>query len=343
MVPSEYKHILVLHPGGLGDVVLSLPALRALGKRFPKAALTLAGNRSFLKTLGFSDTIWSLDSADIALLFTSDPKNRKEIQKIYSPFNLVISWMGGAGGVVEENLRSAGVKKVLIATPIQKIRKRIETREGENPNTTHASQAYLNTLFPLGIEERAQRSEISLKNGDLTAGISELKNRKIPFQEKPFAVFHIGSGGSKKRWPLQQFSKVVFWLQKNQDVITLFLTGPAEEDLIGQLFKHIKIPPDYHFHDLPLKVVGAIIKRSCFYLGCDSGVSHLAATLGVPTFVIFGPTNPEEWAPIGEKVTIIGPKKKGDSVSKPCIEGEGNTFWPSADDVQKAIASGFWG
>ncbi|HEX9757753.1 MAG TPA: glycosyltransferase family 9 protein [Nitrospiria bacterium] len=337
----EFKNILILHPGGLGDVVLSLPTLRVLRQRFPEATFTLAGNRSFLEILNFSQNIWSLDGKDIALLFTCDPHQRKDIQKFFSPFNLVISWMGGAGGVVEENLKAVGVKKILVATPIQKMRKRIKTREGESFNTTHASQAYLNTLIPLGIDERVRGCSLYLKHEDLISGDFELKNRKIPFREKPFAVIHIGSGGVKKRWPLQQFSKIVFWLQKNLNLPSLFLTGPAEEDLVDHLYKDIQTSPENHFHNLPLKVVGAIIKRSCFYLGCDSGVSHLAAALGVPTYVIFGPTHPKEWAPIGEKVIIIGPRKNGYPVSKSGIGGV-NNFWPSSDNVQTAIASGFW-
>ncbi|MCD6320124.1 MAG: glycosyltransferase family 9 protein, partial [Candidatus Desulfofervidaceae bacterium] len=59
---------------------------------------------------------------------------------------------------------------------------------------------------------------------------------------------------------------------------------------------------------LPLLTLATVIAQARFFLGNDSGISHLAAALGIPSFVIFGPTAPGIWHPWGPKVKIFAPK-----------------------------------
>jgi len=58
-------------------------------------------------------------------------------------------------------------------------------------------------------------------------------------------------------------------------------------------------------HDLPLPLLAAILSRCRLYVGNDSGVTHLAAAVGVPTVAIFGPTDPDVWAPRGPGVRVV--------------------------------------
>ena len=55
--------------------------------------------------------------------------------------------------------------------------------------------------------------------------------------------------------------------------------------------------------NLNLGELSALLARSELYLGNDSGVSHLAAALGVVTAVLFGPSNVARWSPQGKNVT----------------------------------------
>jgi ADP-heptose:LPS heptosyltransferase len=59
------------------------------------------------------------------------------------------------------------------------------------------------------------------------------------------------------------------------------------------------------------------------YVGNDSGVSHLAAALGVPTIAVFGPTDPTVWAPLGPKVAVVAPQD--------------DAPWPAVDNVFVAV------
>jgi len=57
-----------------------------------------------------------------------------------------------------------------------------------------------------------------------------------------------------------------------------------------------------------------LLSGAVFFMGCDSGVSHVAAAMKVPSIVVFGPTDPAVWAPLGEHVTIYRDSWDGQAV-----------------------------
>jgi hypothetical protein len=57
--------------------------------------------------------------------------------------------------------------------------------------------------------------------------------------------------------------------------------------------------------DLNLSLLAGVIAQAELFLGHDSGVTHLSGLLGVPTVALFGPTNPDRWAPRSNRVTVL--------------------------------------
>ena len=73
------------------------------------------------------------------------------------------------------------------------------------------------------------------------------------------------------------------------------ILGPAETS-IEPIFREAGVPV---LKDLELPTVAAIARLASAFVGNDSGVSHLAAAVGAPGVVIFGPTDPARWRPLG--------------------------------------------
>jgi heptosyltransferase-2 len=65
------------------------------------------------------------------------------------------------------------------------------------------------------------------------------------------------------------------------------------------------VPAALRARDLPPRVLGAVLAHAGLYVGNDSGVSHLAAAWGAPVLVLFGPTDPAQWAPVGPRVKVL--------------------------------------
>ncbi len=113
----------------------------------------------------------------------------------------------------------------------------------------------------------------------------------IEFEPAPLrgsVVVHPFSGSRPKNWPLASYKRLAASLSFQ----TEWTAGPDEE-LDGALrFENLG--------ELARWLTGARL-----YIGNDSGITHLAAALGIPTLALFGPTEPEKWAPRGDNVTVL--------------------------------------
>ena len=121
-------------------------------------------------------------------------------------------------------------------------------------------------------------------------------------------ALHPGSGGASKCWPIEYFAQAikVLW-QQNMSV--LLLAGLADAERLTSLLRLIGTPPASLLLKImvnyPLVEVAEYVQHCKAYLGNDSGITHLAAMLGIPTIVLFGPSNPTMWKPIGPDVHVI--------------------------------------
>ena len=118
-------------------------------------------------------------------------------------------------------------------------------------------------------------------------------------------VLHPGAGSREKRWPLERFFELAGKLS-SAGIRPSFLVGPAETDLAERIRQNRW--PLLTTEDLcelidHLRGAGALV-------GNDSGVSHLAAYIGLPTVAVFGPTDPGRWAPKGRAVAAVAPEKR---------------------------------
>ena len=83
-----------------------------------------------------------------------------------------------------------------------------------------------------------------------------------------------------------------------QGLPSLLLEGPADRAVMQDLLDHLS-PRPILLRDLPLRLLAGVLTLADLFVGHDSGVTHLAALLGVPTVALFGPTDPARWAPRG--------------------------------------------
>ena len=120
---------------------------------------------------------------------------------------------------------------------------------------------------------------------------------------RPLVLIHPGSGSRHKCVRPAVLASVTQQLQ-NQGVFPLVLEGPADRQAVTELLSQMTIKAPV-LGGLSLCVLAGVLSRMELFIGHDSGVTHLSALLGVPTVALFGPTNPERWAPRGSHVMIV--------------------------------------
>jgi heptosyltransferase III len=279
--------ILIIRPGAIGDTLLTFPIIKTIRNEHGNQHITLVGNPDILPLAlasGLVDETSDYGHPQWSSLFsihdTFSPTLRDQLQQT----DLAICWLRDPDGLVKQNLRMAGVQKIKIATGRPSGDKQI-----------HVVQYLAETI---GLQHVELPFKLSLKTADLSIGGSS---------SQPIAI-HPGSGSAQKCWPASSFAALInsLW-QRNYPV--LLLAGPADHPRVEDIQR--LLPPQpipgslTTLIDMPLIEVAQHLLQCRCYIGNDSGVTHLAAMLGVPTVVLFGPSDPSTWHPIGPAVTLI--------------------------------------
>ena len=117
-----------------------------------------------------------------------------------------------------------------------------------------------------------------------------------PLEDSSFkdsVVFHPSSGSPKKNPSLRLFRRLESYANSR---------GHRTTYIVGEADSWIKKEVSNYVESLSPLWIGQALASAKLFIGLDSGISHLCAYVGVPTVVIYGPTDPLTWRPIGEKV-----------------------------------------
>ena len=280
--------ILVIRPGAIGDTLLTFPVLKVLRTRYAKPHITLVGNAAVLPLAlasGIVEEVSDYGHPQWSELFSTEGVHTLALRDLLQHTNLAICWLRDPDGVVEQNLRMAGIKRVIVAPGRPPEGMRIHVVE------------YLAETLALQNVEGQFIAPISMH---LTA------SNVLPSHNQYIAIHH-GSGGAHKCWPAPYFAVVIERLWRRNCPV-LLLAGPADHEHLRDVLNHLSSASSEMLKvlaDAPLLEVAEHLQKCRCYLGNDSGITHLAAMLGVPTVALFGPSDPLVWRPLGPVVRII--------------------------------------
>ena len=286
-------HTIVLFPGSLGDFLCFLPTLQAIGEH--QQNLVVVGRettRTLLEALvcfprSVSVQTVSLDEARFARLFVACSFTRDAgLDRFFSPATSVFSWFGSSLPQMKQNLEQYAPGRVLV---FPFFSGQVES---------HASVYYVRCLGEKGKKKLDRPPSVQLKELWFQWGGEYWRQRG--WESKEVLIVHPGSGGQRKRWGAEGFRQVAEWWRNSGDREVLIVLGPAEaeEGEYWRRYGHVET-------SLELPQVASILTRASCYLGNDSGVSHLAGAVGARGAVIFGPTRPEQWRPLGGELQVI--------------------------------------
>jgi ADP-heptose:LPS heptosyltransferase len=267
-------NLLLVRTGGLGDCILTLPVLAGLRDMYPGAEFHILGNRTMLdiaRLAGIGSEFRSIDEAGFASLF-SGAGTAGFLRSFFSRCDSV--WFFTAGD-------PEGVRGTVLASGARSCRV-LDPRPPDGFNG-HVSSHLLSILGKPPLEHPPLPS-LTLEN----------RPPRIPSR----LLIHPGSGSVKKTWPLDRFLAVAERWRGSIE----FLLGPAEEERgMGE-----RIPGRWGMlRGLTIEGTARALASAALFLGCDSGMSHLAALCRTPSVVLFGPSDPAVWRPLGKRTTVI--------------------------------------
>jgi heptosyltransferase-2 len=285
------NRILVIRGGAIGDFILTLPALKALRDARPHAHIEILGYKHIAvlaENRFYAQAVHSIEYGRLARFFARNSELPAELADYFAGFDLIVSYLYDPDQIFETNLRRCGVKN-LICGPARILE-----------SAGHAARQLARPIEKLGIEvvDLAERIFPSLEDRNFARD-------SLASAPQPIVAIHPGSGSHEKNWPVENWIALLSPSDRfaafNRLVV---ISGEADEDRIRQLEREWKNRGVRFARNLPLPHLAAVLERSIF-IGHDSGISHLAAAVGANCILLFGPTNPDVWAPRNENVRVL--------------------------------------
>jgi ADP-heptose:LPS heptosyltransferase len=282
--------VTVVHQAALGDTVLLVPLFRSLSARFQHAKITVVTRSNLgqmMTMMGWVDAYASADDRDHSAWFAEPDGMKPNALPDWANCDLLLSAVSNGRDAWARNARlamkpgAAGVWTV--QTPVMFFEPR-----PPNDYVGHVTAWHREQLGVLGLKEPPPPLLRDNPDGAI--------------------VIHPGSGGEAKCWPRERFLQLGRDLKRN-GIVPTFILGEAEEERWGvKVVQALKDEFPWYLH-MGLYELTERMGRARMYLGNDSGVTHLAAAVGIPVIALYGPSDDTQWRPLGPSVKLLRGKQ----------------------------------
>ena len=284
MKPSRGK-ILVIRGGAIGDFILTLPAIAAIRRQFPEAHLEVLGYPHIIQLAqagGLVDRVQSIEARALAGFFARHGSLAPELADYFSDFDVIVSYLYDPDDIFRTNIGRCSTAQFLVGPYRPNERERL-----------HATRVYLQPLERLAIFEADHLPRLKI-------GTPEEKC------DKPrTVVLHPGSGSEKKNWPEEKWADLLQHLVSSTDFHLLLVGGEAEGERLQRLAAALPPARTRVAQSLPLAELACLLQECEVFVGHDSGISHLAAAVGLPGIVLWGNSVEAVWRPPHEEITVL--------------------------------------
>lgn len=340
---STKQKLLVVRIDGLGDFILFLPSLRLYKKAFPNHSVTLV-----LSEIN-KDFVGRVPEVDEYIIF-----DRKRFS--FNPFYRRSFLLGIAKGCYDVAIypifSRQSVGDLIIA--IAHARRRIGF-EGDDHSINERARIKNNRRYTQLIAVSSDASEIEKNTAFVKALGAPVKHQLLPhidvaahdgqcadtllkesgIEDQKFCIVFPGAGAFYRSWPLDCYAEIVAFLSRRE--IIPVICGSASEKYMAETIMRIAGGKGIDLTGkMDIFVLAALLQKSEFYIGSETGIVHLAAAVGAPTICLIGGGHFGRFFPYGDpamnrvvydkdmrcmKDNWACAKHLGEGEIAPCIEG----------------------
>jgi ADP-heptose:LPS heptosyltransferase len=332
---------------GLGDLLCAVPAWRALRAALPQAHITLVGlpwARAFVERYpAYLDDLLEFPGypgipertppiAELPAFFAGANARRFDLALqmhgsgvVSNPFTVMLGARHNAGFYLPGQYCPDPER--FLAYP------------DDEPEVWR----HLRLMEFLGVPLHGAAMEFPLWPEDwdaLDATLSTTGAKTQALRDGAYACLHAGAAEPQRRWPPERFAAVADGLVRQG--LQVVLTGTeAERGVAQQVADHMQAPALNLAGLTSLGGMAALLSRARLLVSNDTGVSHLAAALRVPSVVIFIASEPERWAPLDRRLhRVVGrPSGRAEAGEDGMERGQPVTLHLEPDGGSLAVAS----
>lgn len=348
-IAGSPRNILLIQLGDIGDVVLTLPCIRALRENYPQARIVVAvwGKAAeLLEDCPWLDQVIAVTKSSQSfweeLRFQLD--FFRNLQRLHC--DLAIDLRTGTRGAIMAFLSGASQRIGFYADDGKLWRNRLFTGllKREYTPDLHVVDYLLCLLEASGITTEQRTPELAVA-GEKQEKIRVLfeeaalpENKKI-VAVQPFSLWQY------KEWGKEKYIALIQWLVAEYGVVVIVTGSVVEKDRAEEIVRGCGAGCYNFAGKTSIAMYAALLKNCQFFIGVDSAGLHIAAAVGTPTIGIFGPSSPVSWAPVGRQHLVV--QKKMSCVpcrEKGCKNGEKSSCLDelTLEEVRAQIETHLW-
>ena len=297
-MPHSAPILLIFHPGALGDGLLTLTALRALQTKFSEHLIVWFGHKELGDLFVDAHEVhqsYSFDRFNFLAYGVDRDLQHRLLPSLFGRCERAVGWLRDTEGIWRNWFGTVGIKHFILCSP-------------HDPSLRyfHMADRYVETLKPWFTKEQAfNQLEQDLSDERLLVLNQSKADGKSCSSKDLLIVLHPGSGSPHKCAPPTLWVNLVNGLMARPHRRVCLVGGPADMEFLRKVQSLLTHFQPTILVGLDLLSVGRYLQNAQLFIGHDSGLSHLASRLGVPSVLLFGPTDPGKWAPRGQHVAVM--------------------------------------
>lgn len=307
----EIKKMLVVQLWGIGETILTLPAIESLRKRFPKSELNV------LVTSRNEDVYYNNKNINKTIKINLNPFSILNfIIKNTQKYDLVID--------MEEYLNISAIISFFVGKKIvgyaHNSRARLYTNKVKYNAKQHAVQTFLDLVRDLDANYNTEKlPKLNFSKNDKRFVDKLLKSSNI--KSKGFVCVAPGAAESAKArvWPFDRYAELCDEIIEKYNAKVIFIGNSDEFELIENIQKNMEgeDKTTNAAGKITLNQLFDLISKCNLFIGNDAGPMHIAAAQGIKTLGLFGPNLPQRFGPYGKG--NVGLYKGYNCKFSPCI------------------------
>ncbi len=292
--------MLVIRGGAIGDFILTLPVLAALRQQFPRTELEVLGYPHIAQLAlagGLAQRVRSIEARALAGFFARNGELAPDLAAYISEFAVIISYLYDPDEIFKANVSRCS-KAQFIPGP---------HRPDDHLNQ-HATEVFLKPL-----------EQLAIFDADAAPRLAVAKAFETTIGTGRWLAVHPGSGSESKNWPEAKWREMLQAVMETTTLHLLLVGGEAEGERLARLTGALPATRLKLMRSAPLPELAQWLAACVAFIGHDSGISHLAAAVGVRSLILWGDTAEAVWRPRGHEMTLLRDSQGLEQLSVPVV------------------------
>ncbi|MFH1756991.1 MAG: glycosyltransferase family 9 protein [Pseudomonadota bacterium] len=327
---ANFKKILIIQLGDIGDVVWTTPTLWAVKEAHPDAQVSILVKEGCAELLEQDSSLYKVFEVR-RYEGGALQKGIKQIRFLKALrrecFDLAIDLRAGDRGAIIAYLTGAPMRvSLLYRKGVPFWRHRLFTHLIDPPpadkRVRGAAEQSLRIVRGLGIKSRDTIPRLWISK-EVGRRVQELLQNENIAGLKKWITLNPFSRWSYKEWSLDKWKEIIDWLWSTYQIATVIIGAQEEKGRALALSEKCGGSVYNMAGKITLSELSGVLHLSYLHLGVDSAAPHIAAAVGTPTVTIYGPSDWYDWAPVGSIHKVIVPDLECVPCHKKGCQGKG--------------------